>query len=407
MIIVGLLLCPIVMGIVFKLRKYNLKKKMRKVLHAVLFIITFFYIVLIFILNTEPFQFEITRVSDYLLGFVIIFIFSPFLWIILYYYCQTLFQKIRIHKNAKIKSNQQYVYYRDDLDKIPPSIVMFTSMLDIDVQKCLAAVVLKLKLNGYIQEKNHKFLYTYKNMNQLLPSEKLVLKSLQDKNLNEKLYREMVEKEAIDYKYVKKNYQGKIIKIIKIMITLCIPVFLVVLSMSFSDYVFAHYKTYLYAGERYVSVQDGEIGDISFGMIDNIDDYYHGYVQEGNQKTVFYDKALVRADKFDNEIVRKTLLLQNLSAVFCVGSIIMIFVMAFMAVEQIIYFRKSYIRTTKGIELVNKAYALKNYLTEFSLMSERTEEEFILWEYYLIYAVVLGVNVQIPDKIMENYFSKR
>lgn len=75
----------------------------------------------------------------------------------------------------------------------------------------------------------------------------------------------------------------------------------------------------------------------------------------------------------------------------------------YIIVEQICYFTKNYTRTRKGKALLNKAYALKNYLKDYSLMKERTEEELILWEYYLIYAVALGVNVKLEDAVIEKY----
>ena len=56
--------------------------------------------------------------------------------------------------------------------------------------------------------------------------------------------------------------------------------------------------------------------------------------------------------------------------------------------------------------MLNKAYALKNYLKDYSLIKDRTEEELVLWEYYLVYAVVLGVNVKIEDKIIEKYVKR-
>ena len=67
------------------------------------------------------------------------------------------------------------------------------------------------------------------------------------------------------------------------------------------------------------------------------------------------------------------------------------------------YINKNYRRTIKGKKLLNKTYALKNYLKDYSLIKDRTEEELILWEYYLVYAVVLGVNAKIEDEIIEKY----
>ena len=313
---------------------------------------------------------------------------------------------MRIRRNAKIKSDKQYKYYRDDLDKVSPSIVMFTSDMEIDLERCIAAVILKLKLNGYIKESDDELKYTEKKDDELLESEKLVLKSIKDKNIDEKLYMQLVEKEALNYKYIKKNNKGKILKLIKILITIIIPIILLKASMDFDEFVYDNYKTYIYDGKRYVSVEDGEIGDIHYGEIENIDDYYHGYIMEGNFKMTFYDKALIRVDKLDNSFVRTTVILQNVDAIICFISIIIAFIMVFMVIEQIRYFNKSYIRTLKGNELVNKAHALKNYLKEYSLIKDRTQRELILWEYYLIYAVVLDVNVKIKNEIIEKYCKK-
>ena len=55
--------------------------------------------------------------------------------------------------------------------------------------------------------------------------------------------------------------------------------------------------------------------------------------------------------------------------------------------------------------LVTKACALKNYLEDFSIMEERNEEELVMWEYYLVYAVALGVN-ETDDDIIEKYIGR-
>ena len=62
-----------------------------------------------------------------------------------------------------------------------------------------------------------------------------------------------------------------------------------------------------------------------------------------------------------------------------------------------------YIRTAKGIEVANNAYGLKNYLEKYSLLEKRNAEEIILFEYYLVYAVSLGVNVKIENDIINKF----
>ncbi len=54
---------------------------------------------------------------------------------------------------------------------------------------------------------------------------------------------------------------------------------------------------------------------------------------------------------------------------------------------------------------MNKAYALKNYLKDYSLIREKTEEELVFWEYYLIYAVALDVNEKLVNSVIEKYLA--
>ena len=56
-------------------------------------------------------------------------------------------------------------------------------------------------------------------------------------------------------------------------------------------------------------------------------------------------------------------------------------------------------RTQKGIELNEKMEGLKNYIKDFSLLSERESKEIELWEDYLIYSVMFGQN----KKIIKEY----
>lgn len=404
LLVIELCLCLPAILIILKLKEINLSKKERKIYNAILIGLAIIYIILCLTLQIEPFNFDdISRGSDYLLAFVVVFIFSPFLWITTGYYLNKLFKCLRVSKNKKLKSKTEYNYYRDDLDKISPNIIMFTSMMDIDFKKSIAASLLKLKLTGYLIDNNSTLKCTNKKEDNLTESEKMILESIKTQTLDEKKYKKVIEEEAIKNKYIKKNKNHKFIKILKIIITACIPVLLITFSTRFDKYVYQNYKTYLYKGVRYVSVENGEIGDIHYGNVENIDDYYHGVIVENGKKITFYDKALIKASKMENSIVRKTILLQELDGVILFASIILSFVVLISIIEQIIYFNKNYIRTMKGTELLTKAYALKNFLEDFSIIKERNEEEIVLWEYYLIYAVVLGVNVKITDKLIEKY----
>ena len=66
---------------------------------------------------------------------------------------------IKVRKNAIIKKDEEYIYYRGDLDKVSPSMIMFTSTFEVDMKKSISATILKLKLMDYIKEKNDGYIY--------------------------------------------------------------------------------------------------------------------------------------------------------------------------------------------------------------------------------------------------------
>ena len=61
---------------------------------------------------------------------------------------------------------------------------------------------------------------------------------------------------------------------------------------------------------------------------------------------------------------------------------------------------KTRIRRTKlGNELTEKIYAMKNFINDFGNLSDATKEHLVLWDFFLIYAVVLEENNKIIDEL--------
>ena len=54
-------------------------------------------------------------------------------------------------------------------------------------------------------------------------------------------------------------------------------------------------------------------------------------------------------------------------------------------------------------DLINKSPKNNPNCNAKKNIIKKSQEELVLWEYYLIYAVALGVNVKIEDKIIEKY----
>lgn len=63
----------------------------------------------------------------------------------------------------------------------------------------------------------------------------------------------------------------------------------------------------------------------------------------------------------------------------------------------------NYERTPLGDEMTEKIMGLRNYIRDFSLLTSRDKEQVILWEDFLVYAVVLEENESIVKDICKMY----
>lgn len=408
-IAIGALLIPIVLIIMKISNLITTKKKIKILLNTLLILIPIIYIVLCLIIRAEPFDFEdhysveyMFYSGEYILYAGLIFLFTPFIWIIVVYFAKMILNSIRVRKNAIIKRNEEYVYYRGDLNKVSPSIIMFTSTFNVDIKKSISATILKLKLTGYITENCNSYIYTNKDISNLLESEKMVLNLIINNYFDKNNYEEVVKQETLDNKYIVKNRGGIPFRILKIIIAICIPIMVFAFSAWLSEYIFENYRVYPEDdGHTYIILNnEDEIKQLYYEVKD-INDYYHRTMLDGTY--ISYNYSEIRADKFEYSVVRKAFFLNLITAGIISFFGVWILISLYIVIDQIKYIHKNYRRTIKGKKLLNKAYALKNYLKDYSLIKDRTEEELILWEYYLVYAVVLGVNAKIEDEIIEKY----
>lgn len=407
-LILGLILIPLVLLIIKKTTLVKTKKRTKIILNILLILITIIYIIVCFALNLEPFDFTgeyspyyMIYNGDFLLMSGVIFVFEPFMWIILIHFLKMIFRSIRVRKNAIIKKDEEFIYYRGDLDKVSPSLIMFVSKFDLDIKKSISATILKLKLTGYIKEYNDSYIYTEKDPSNLLESEKMVLDFLKFNVFNKNKYKKVIEQEALNNKYIAKNRGGIPFRILKIIISICVPIFIYVFSVQLDDYVFYNYHIFQHDdGYAYIKLTREKDIENLYKEVTDINDYYHREIFDGS---LVYSYNSIRADKLEYSVVMKSFILHLFNTLIIGFFAAFVLISLYIITEQIIYFNKNYRITIKGKALLNKAYALKNYLKEYSLIKDRTEEELALWEYYLVYAVVLDVNVVIEDKIIQKY----
>lgn len=61
------------------------------------------------------------------------------------------------------------------------------------------------------------------------------------------------------------------------------------------------------------------------------------------------------------------------------------------------------VKTEKGYELYTKIVGLKNYIKDYSNLSESELKEITIWEDYLIYAIIFNNTSKLTKEAMEFY----
>lgn len=399
MLVVGLFIVPLVIYLIIRNNDYRTTIKQKRLINFILLAIDVLFLVVTFAVNMDPFKFDIERPGDYFIYSLVIFIFTPFLWISFGYLILNCSKSLRIKQKSKAKNKSEYTYYRDMLDKVSPGVLMYTRYLDIRFKDVISSTILKLKLSKNIKEtKNNLQVITDSNVSK---SELMILDLIKGKSLDKNEYLKNVRNEAKELGYIKRNNKNIFFRLIKIIFLVLIPTLIIMESIKFDGYVFDNYKTYVKDGNRYVLIKD-DIGYIKYDHPDNFNDYYHGRIKElGNKE--FYDESLVRANLYSNRKVKETAIYQSVDLIFMIFAFINATVCFYLLIEQLIYIKNNDKRTKEGIDILNKSYALKNFLEDFSDIKNRKEEELILWDYYLIYATALGINVKINDSVIEKY----
>ncbi len=412
-IVLGLLLVPVVFVIAKASESPKVSRKRAVLLNCLLLLLIAVFYVFVFLTRLEPFDFEVSYSKEYMffsgdywLDALVVYVFAPFMWVVTVHFARIILRTLRVKKNTIIKQQGEYQYYRDDLDKIAPGIILFTSEMNVDMRRCISSGVLKLKLSGYVEEKNGRYFCTEKTMDRLFESEKLLLQLVETGSLDMAAYRRALESEALEEKYITRNRGGTLLRLLRLLVSACIPVALFAGAIWLSDYGFEHYRVYpepVDGGYEVYIILD-RMEDIERLMTELTDDthLYGSYSVIDGQ--MHYSSNWVKANQFQYGIVRKVYRIRFLEIFSMVIAFLSVFSTLYSIAEQIQYFRKSYRRTSKGNVLLNKAYALKNYLKQYSLIKDRSEQELLLWEYYLVYAVALDVNERIEDGMMKKLF---
>lgn len=295
-----------------------------------------------FIIN--DISYSITKTENMILSFIFALVFllvffsvPPFGFITYYLIYRTVTQN-KIRKNAKFEQ-QNLEYCREHLNKLSPALLSYLDNFQLEYEKDISAHILKLVYEKYITINNNQLIITNKNTNTLSESDLFVLNAIKTKKIN----------------FIFKNEYEKIIE--------------------------------KEAKEQKLIVNKGvEAKNFIvqfFGMIFLI-------TIIGQFALFFIIKTI---NQFSIILILIDIILMFLPVILIVYVIIKSFI--------IFHSKSNLIRTKNGNKILKNALELKKFLQDFSTLNNCSWKEVYTRDYYLIYAVVFGINKQIPKEIME------
>lgn len=257
-------------------------------------------------------------------------------------------------------------YYRDQLTGISPTVISMLTDLAIEPKKDISALILKYTLMGVVSTENGVVLVKNMDHPDLLPSDRYLLNAISANQLNAQTawqWANMAKAEALQTNYFR-NAQPKINGCATSCSIGCLIPLLIVVAVG----LFAYSPMYA-----------------SFAsFVDSLDETM------SNAEVIRY--------MLNTSDAALTTFAASIMAVLTFAAFILpIAAIVYLIVKLVSHQKVT--RTPAGDELTEEIYGMKNFIHDFSNLAEADKEQLILWDDFLIYAVVLEENTSIVDEI--------
>ena len=295
----------------------------------------------------------------------------------------------RISRMKNIKENQKYEvinnidYYRETFKEITPAEISLVTDLEIEYKKDMVASILDLYQKGWIEfEDNTIIIKQNEKIHTLKRSYIKLLKMIEDNDFSIKSVKEWEEvsiEEAIEDNLIQKFNSNKKNKfwLSKIISKFFIIIF--VLSLIFLiKFIANNYENVELQIEKFQT----------YGLNEGISE--------------------IRFLKENKEVMTEYLDFISLVTrvyIYIVGVVISMVVLTVIPIYRFstrMFERKNenkkFTRTKLGKILVEQFVGIKKYIHDYSLLSGKEKDAIVLWNEFLVYAIVLEEN----EKIIEN-----
>jgi hypothetical protein len=282
-------------------------------------------------------------------------------------------------KRATFQAELGIDYYRDKLEGISPVEISMLTDFKIEPEKDVSALLLKYQLKGILKI-DDKNVVLRPDDESLLPSDKLLLQAIvQHGGVSHTLLNYLSEwknaafQEVLQSKYFQNKDQKRLIKTQNRSCLLgCLTAILVPIIIGVGGSLLLNSAPVKH----------------TMALIENMS-------SETTNSDIFYmistDSNLAMGILF--------MLLFILLLIFGVFWPIATMIRSTTKISGMARIR----RTEEGEQMAEYIYAMKNFLHDFSNLSEANKEQLVLWDDFLIYAVLLEENVQ----ILQNIFTRK
>lgn len=249
-----------------------------------------------------------------------------------------IYKRVRKENMSEIDFSKDKEYYRAILKEYSPEKLSYLDDFKIDAKRDIVAIILNLKLKRRIEINENAIIIVDSNFQGLSSAEVLVLKSIKDGK-------------------VKLESEGDI--------TLCVQEDMIKEGLIVKD------------PNAVKKIKKRSVKKIIFMVI-------------GVILFALFCTNVEKLNYIESETIKNILFL-----VIFVSTLIGFLFVMIAPVVSLMYAgaqMTSYVRTEKGEEINKKIEGLKKYIKDYSLLDEKSQKELIVWEEYLIYSVIFGLN---------------
>ena len=307
-----------------------------------------------------------------------------------------LYLAFRITRGKILKNNREFnkieniEYYREKLPNLTPAEISLINDIELETSKDISATILNLFQKEYISFNNNKIIANNSKIEYLKDSEKIILELLEKDEFNDtsiKKWKDICYQEAIKDGYIKETNKTMFeeMKTINKKVSLAFKAWGITFLISLV-------LTAIY-------VLPGELKNLSNPDKENIAVSVDENLRKNKIFEDFDDDDLIMIQFYLKNPIYMLMIFIHLISIITLIALIIYRRTKEKLVSSIDSLKQKYMRTEEGNRLAEKISGLKNYIHEYSLLSEKEKESIVVWEDFLVYAVLLEENEKIIQDI--------